>query len=237
MIAGQSVLVLIPARGGSKRLPRKNVLPLGGKPLIGWSIEIARALPGVDEVLVSTDDAEIAQISRRLGASVPWLRPAQLATDKASSYDVIGHALQQFALQGQSFDILLLLQPTSPFRECELLGRALKLCIANGGAPVVGFAPARSHPSWSFTLDGEGHPHAVLDANGVMQRSQDLPPVYEVNGNFYVIGVQEFARNPTFFTDTTRALVMEDRRLGIDIDDEFDWLVAQAVASQKTEAV
>ena len=229
MIGGKSVLALIPARGGSRRLPRKNILPLGGKPLIGWSIDTGLALPEVDAVVVSTDDGEIADVARSLGAQVPWLRPVHLASDTASSNDVIAHALEHCRHQGRAFDLLLLLQPTSPFRDAALLRRALAIC-APTGEPVVGFAPARSHPGWCFFVDEAGHVRPVLDGDGVTRRSQDLPPVFEVSGNLYAMGAQEFQRDRSFFTASTRALVSEDRRLNVDIDDEFDWLVAQAVA-------
>ena len=231
------MLALVLARGGSKRLPRKNIRLLGGKPLIAWSIECARALPGVDEVLVSTDDAEIADVARSCGAVVPWLRPADLASDTASSADAIAHAIERCREDGRTFDILLLLPPTSPFRDLQVLTYALALCIEADGAPVVGFAKASSHPGWCFTLDDLGYPIPVMDAKGVTQRSQDLPAVYEVSGNFYVIGTAEFARDPSFFTPSTRAVVTEDRRLNVDIDDAFDWLVAQAVATEIQGAV
>ncbi|NML46874.1 acylneuraminate cytidylyltransferase family protein [Ramlibacter sp. G-1-2-2] len=233
MIAGRSVLALIPARGGSKRLPRKNLLPLGGVPLIGWSIRNALALPEVDQVLVSTDDAEIADTARELGADVPWLRPAELATDTASSNDAILHALDQCAAAGRPHDVLLLLQPTSPFRDPAQLAEALALCASLNGAPVVGFAPARSNPAWCFTRQADGKVRPVLDADGTRKRSQDLPEVLEISGNFYAIGVDVFRRERSFFTPETRALVSEQRELALDIDDAFDWLVAEAVAARR----
>ena len=110
------ILALIPARGGSKRLPRKNVLPLGGKPLIVWSIDVAKDIPEICDILVSTDDSEIAEISKKAGALVPWLRPADLATDDSSSIDVVLHALNWYEREKQTIHGILLLQPTSPFR-------------------------------------------------------------------------------------------------------------------------
>jgi len=227
MIAGRSVLALIPARGGSRRLPGKNLRPLAGLPLIGWSIRSARELAEVDEVLVSTDDGAIADAARSLGAEVPWLRPPELASDTASSNDVVLHALDACRDAGRDHGYVLLLQPTSPFRDAALLREALALCAQHGGAPVVGVAPARSHPAWCFTVaDGVLAP---LQPEGLRQRSQDLPPAYEVCGNLYVIGSDAFRRTRSFFADA-RPLVIEDRRLAIDIDDAFDWRVAEAFA-------
>mgnify|MGYP001627249430 CR=1 FL=1 len=232
MIDGLSVLALIPARGGSRRLPRKNVLPLAGVPLIGWSIRTAKQLPEVDQVLVSTDDAEIAEVARRYGAEVPWLRPPELATDTASSNDAIVHALDQCEAAGRPHDLLLLLQPTSPFRDPALVREALALCARHGGEPVVGFNPARSHPAWCFTRADDGKVRPVVEG-GTSKRSQDLPDVIEISGNLYVMGVAQFRRARSFFTPQTRAVVSEDRALALDIDDAFDWTVAQAVAAER----
>ncbi|HVZ45356.1 MAG TPA: acylneuraminate cytidylyltransferase family protein [Ramlibacter sp.] len=229
MISGRSVLALIPARGGSRRLPGKNIRALGGKPLIAWSIDLARSVQGIDEVLVSTDDADIAKVAKAHGASVPWLRPAEYATDTSPSSDAIVHAIQERAREGRSFDIFVLLQPTSPFRSASHVREAIELCIAHDGEPVVDFAPARSHPGWCFTVDEEGRAHPLLEAGGTALRSQDLAPVVEVSGSLYAIGVARFLRERTFFSRDTRALVLAERHLALDIDDEFDWMVAEAV--------
>lgn len=230
MMNGKSILALIPARGGSKRVPGKNIRPLGGKPLIAWTIETARAVSCIDEVLVSTDDSQIAQVARDCGASVPWLRPARLATDTASSIDVIEHALAQRKRDGKTFDVLLLLQPTSPFRLARHVEQILRMCIDAEGAPVVAFAPARTHPAWCFTVDEGGLARPIVAGDGTSRRSQDLPPAFEISGSLYAIGTQEYEVAKGFFTGKTRALVLHERHLAIDIDDEFDWMVAEAVA-------
>lgn len=227
---GKSILALIPARGGSKRVPGKNIRLLGGKPLIAWTIETARAVSCIDEVLVSTDDSQIAQVARDWGASVPWLRPAELATDTASSVGAIEHALAQRKRDGRIFDMLLLLQPTSPFRSTHHVEQVLRMCIDAAGAPVVAFAPARSHPAWCFTVDEGGLARPIVEGDGTSRRSQDLPPAFEITGSLYAIGTQEYQASKSFFTAKTKALVLQERHLAIDIDDEFDWLVAEAVA-------
>jgi CMP-N,N'-diacetyllegionaminic acid synthase len=230
MIEGKSVLALVTARGGSKRVPGKNIKPLGGRPLIAWTIETALATAAIDEVLVSTDDAAIASVARASGANVPWMRPQALATDTASSAAVIDHALAQRKSEGRSFDILLVLQPTSPFRRVADLERVLRMCCDADGAPVVAFAPARSHPAWCFALeDGKARP--LIEGRGTAMRSQDLPPAFEISGSLYAVGTRVYEETPSFFTPETRALVLEERHLAVDIDDEFDWLVAEAVAA------
>jgi CMP-N,N'-diacetyllegionaminic acid synthase len=230
MIHGKSVLALVTARGGSKRVPGKNVKPLGGKPLIAWTIETALAAPSIDEVLVSTDDAGIAQVARECGASVPWLRPPALATDTASSTEVIEHALAARERDGKSFDILLVLQPTSPFRRVSEVELVVRMCAEAAGAPVVAFAPARSHPAWCFTVE-EGRARPFIEGSGTAMRSQDLPEAFEISGSLYAVATGVYAQTKSFFTPETRALVLHERHLAVDIDDEFDWLVAEAVAA------
>ena len=129
MINNKRVVAIIPARGGSKRLPRKNVLPLAGKPLIVWSIEAALASVYIDKTIVSTDDAEIAEISRIAGASVPFMRPPELASDTATSADVVMHALDYLDSQNDHYYYSVLLQPTSPLRTNTDIDAALELCI------------------------------------------------------------------------------------------------------------
>ena len=152
------VLAIVPARGGSKRLPRKNLLPLGGRPLINWTIDSARNSGICDEVLVSTDDKDIAEIARDAGALVPWLRPADLASDTASSAEVIAHALKWYEKERGNVDVVLLLQPTSPFRSPASI-RGAVLTYADQPGPrqhaVVSVSPAGSHPAWTFTCQGE----------------------------------------------------------------------------------
>ena len=135
------ILAVVTARGGSKRLPGKNVRPLGGIPLLTWSINVASGIPEVCDILVSTDDPAIADIARDAGALVPWLRPAELATDDASSVDVCLHALDWYEAAHGAVDGLLLLQPTSPLRRRATLERGLDAFRAHGGRPVLGVSP------------------------------------------------------------------------------------------------
>ncbi|HKW84805.1 MAG TPA: acylneuraminate cytidylyltransferase family protein, partial [Burkholderiaceae bacterium] len=150
------LLAVVPARGGSKRLPRKNVRPLGGRPLIAWTIEAAHASGVLDDVLVSTDDEEIADAARQCGAQVPWLRPAALATDTATSAAVLQHALAWYEAKRGAVSGVVLLQPTSPFRSPASIRGAVASFL---GQPeddrhaVVSVSPAAQHPAWSFRLE------------------------------------------------------------------------------------
>jgi CMP-N,N'-diacetyllegionaminic acid synthase len=222
------LLALIPARGGSKRLPGKNLMPLGGKPMIVWSIDAVRSLPDICGILVSTDDEAIAAAAVAAGADVPWRRPAELATDTAASVDVALHALDWYEAAHGKVDGLLLLQPTSPLRSRSTVERGIALFAEGGGCAVIGVAAAATHPLWALRLvDGALQPW--LDEGGLNRRSQDLPPAYEVTGAFYLVAPQELRRYHSFFPPGALPLVMESRRETIDIDTAEDFAMAQAL--------
>lgn len=228
------VLALIAARGGSKRVPRKNVRMLGGHPLIVWSIRTGLASAGVSAVLVSTDDREIARVSEAAGALVPWLRPAELATDTASSLDVCLHALDWYEQHHASVDGVLLLQPTSPFRRQSTVERGLQL-FAHKGRPVVGVSPARSHPMWCFRIE-QGTLVPFVPGGGLHLRSQELPPAYVVNGAFYLISPRELRSERSFFAPDMAPLVIDDEIESLDIDTPWDWQLAElALARHSAE--
>jgi CMP-N,N'-diacetyllegionaminic acid synthase len=217
---------LILARGGSKRVPGKNIRMLGGNPLIVWSIDAAMGIPEIAHILVSTDDAEIADVARNAGALVPWLRPAELATDTASSLDASIHALDWYEAQYGGVDGLLLLQPTSPFRGRESIVRAIELFRANDMSPVVGVSPAQSHPLWCFRIHGD-RLRPYIDGADLQLRSQDLPPAYVLNGALYLVAPNGLRQQRSFFSDDMVPLVMSKAAEGIDIDTEWDWKLAQ----------
>jgi CMP-N,N'-diacetyllegionaminic acid synthase len=146
------ILALITARGGSKRIPGKNTRLLGASPLITWSIEVAKGIRDICAILVSTDDQVIAEVARNAGAMVPWLRPAELATDSATSVDVCLHALNWYEREHGVIDGLLLLQPTSPFRSRSTVLRGIDLFCGNKHHSVLAVSPAASHPMWCFRM-------------------------------------------------------------------------------------
>ena len=233
------ILALVLARGGSKRLPGKNIRMLGGKPLINWSIDAALGVPGICEVLVSTDDPAIAQVCRAAGALVPWLRPAELASDTASSVDVALHALDWYEAQHGAVDALLLLQPTSPFRSRLSIERGIALFAAHcadpgtaaGTVQVVGVSPCAAHPLWAMKLEG-GRLVPFVPGAGLQTRSQDLPDAYMLNGAFYLTAPGQLRASRTFAGPGAVPLVIESAQEALDIDTPFDWIVAQAVLAQ-----
>lgn len=228
------IVALIPARGGSKRLPGKNIRPLGGKPLIAWSIEAALAAGCLEAVLVSTDDQAIADAARQAGARVPGLRPAELATDQASSVDVALHALDGWEREQGPVDGLMLLQPTSPFRTLETIRLAAARFAENGGAPLVGVSPAATHPAWCFRIES-GQLQPFLPREQMATRSQDLPPAYAISGAMYVIGPETLRREKSFMPPGARPFLIDDPYQTLDIDTAWDWSLAEALLAMRSE--
>lgn len=225
------ILALIPARGGSKRLPKKNIRVLGNKPLIVWSIDIAKEIPEICNILVSTDDPEIAEVADKSGALVPWLRPPELASDIASSVDVCLHALNWYISKKEPIDGLLLLQPTSPFRTAEKIREGIALFQENSCKTVISVSPTKSHPMWCFQIKNNSLHPFVNSKLGLGLRSQDLPDAYEVNGYLYIIKPQELYESKSFFSGSLIPLVIDSYRESIDIDTHWDWKIAECFLS------
>jgi CMP-N,N'-diacetyllegionaminic acid synthase len=226
-----NILAIVLARGGSKRLPGKNIRLLGDKPLIAWSIDAARSVAEIGAILVSTDDPAIAAVCADGGALVPWLRPAELASDTATSVDAVLHALDWYEVQHGAVDGVLLLQPTSPFRSAATLRRGIGLFDAKGRRPVVGVSPCASHPMWTMKLAGD-YLAPFLPAQAQVSRAQDLPPAYAINGAFYLIAPSDLRAGRSFVGDRTVPLIIDSPREALDIDTAWDWTVAEAVLAQ-----
>ncbi len=215
----KKILVIIPARKGSKRLPGKNTMTLCGKPMIAWSIEAATHCSFVDAVLVSTDSLKIADVSKQFGAEVPYLRPKRLATDKASSMDVILDVLNYFDKKSAPFDIVVLLQPTSPLRTARHLSEALELFILKRAEAVVSVAEESHPPGWAVPLNK----NLTLAR---FPRVKDKNPHYRINGAIYIAAWEFLKKNKNWYSDRTFAYVM-DRKSSVDIDTREDFWVAE----------
>lgn len=220
---------VIAARGGSKRLPRKNILPLCGKPLIAWSIEAARGCAEIDRLIVTTDDEEIADISRQWGAEVPFLRPSELATDMISDTDAFLHALQ-WLRENESYhpDFLVCIPPTSPLRTSLDIQNCLDGLRSSGALESASFCKMRENPltAWNIFED-QASPCQPEIFTGSM-RSQDLPPAYRLNGAVYIISVDLLRRTGKFLNPGLHAYIMPFER-SFDIDTELDFLMAEAI--------
>ena len=227
MYKGKNILGLIPARGGSKGLPRKNIIPLLGKPLIAWTIEQALASKYLDRVVVSTDDKEIAGISKKYGAEVPFIRPKHLATDTATSLSVLQHAANYLSeKEGYLADIIVCLQPTSPLCSAEDIDKAITLCISTGADSVVSLCQVEHHPYWmKKVVEGKVYPLMEVDDEKYPRR-QDLPPVYQLNGAIYVTRRKVLMEEEKVLGEHTLAYIMPQER-SVDIDTPIDLKLAE----------
>ena len=223
MINNKRVIALIPARGGSKRLPQKNILPLAGKPLIGWTIEAAKQSSYIDRIIVSTDDSTIADISLLFSAEVPELRPNFLATDEAKTEDVVLHILDKFI---EDEEILIILQPTSPLRTSKHIDESLEFFNKKSADAIISVCQCEHSPLWTNTLPENLSMNNFIDKiNNV--RSQELPNYYRLNGAIYCYSIKEIiSQNKLFYNDNTFAYIMEKEH-SIDVDDSLDFKYCQ----------
>lgn len=220
MIGTRKVLALIPARGGSKGIPGKNIADLAGKPLIAWTIEAAKGCPGIDAIVLSTDDPAIASVAARFGCAVPFMRPPELATDESSSMDVVYHALEQLP----GFDVVVLLQPTSPLRASADIEMCLNL-LKNAPA-VVSMRPSQDHPYLTYQInDGGTLTPFVQPVPGKSLRRQDLPGAWCLNGAIYAADIDWLKEQGGFISSETAAYQMPSER-SIDIDTPADLRLA-----------
>ena len=218
-------LYVIPARGGSKGIPHKNIKPLAGKPLIGYSIDVARQLAADDDICLTTDDPDSAATAESMGLNVPFLRPASLATDTCGTYEVLIHALDFYRDRGIDYDTLVLLQPTSPMRTADDVRAAMALYSPDIDM-VVTVKEAASNPYYNcYETDNDGFLH-ISKGDGGYTRRQDAPKVWEYNGAVYVINVESLRRMPLSAFTRRRMSVMPAER-SVDLDTPVDWLIAE----------
>jgi CMP-N,N'-diacetyllegionaminic acid synthase len=225
---GARILGVIPARGGSKGLPRKNVLELGGKPLICWTIEAAQRSSLVERVVLSSDDEEIITIAREMGCDVPFVRPPHLATDEATAADVMAHCLDAVDAEEHGFTHVVLLQPTSPLRQAEDIDGAILTCLSAHAPLCVSVAPLGKNVSWLMRLDGGGRMSSILDWAQLVSRRQDATSLHVLNGAVYVARIDHFRTHQSFFGEGMVGYVMPPER-SVDIDSELDLIVCDAL--------
>ena len=225
-------LFLIPARGGSKGIPHKNIKELNGKPLIEYTIDIARQFASDDDICVSTDDDEIMRTVEKYGLKVPFKRPNELATDKSGSYGVILHAFDYFEKRERTYDTIVLLQPTSPFRRAEDVHACIEKYKQGKFDMVVSVMEAATNPFYNcYTTNDDGCLKPILE-NNIIVRRQDAPKVFEYNGACYVINVQSLKKMQ--LDDFPRiGFVQMDVLHSLDLDTMIDWKFAEMVIKEK----
>lgn len=220
------VLYLIPARGGSKGLPGKNIIALNGKPLIAYSIEAALNSAFKGDVMVSTDDPTIAEVAKKYGANIPFIRPQELAGDKASGMDVVFHALDHAKKQGKEYELVMVLQPTSPLRTVEDIKNAFDLLQKSNAKAVVGVSRSEHHPLWSNTLPEDKFMGDFIRSEMKDKQRQELPEYYQINGAIYVGYTDYIREQKVFLGPQTIAYIMPIER-AVDIDTEKDLVLAE----------
>jgi len=224
-----NIITVIPARGGSKGVPGKNIKLLGGKPLIYYTIEAAREIFSDEQIIISTDDEKIKQCVEKTGLRVPFLRPSELARDESGMHEVLIHALSFLKSQGSNPDILVLLQPTTPFRNSHHINEALELFDSDTDM-VVSVKETKSNPYYSLFEENEmGWLKRSKNAN--FSRRQDCPKVYEYNGGIYIIKVESLLKSRLHEFEKIRKYVMNQFD-SIDIDDSLDWIMAEMISKR-----
>lgn len=226
MIAGKTVLAIIPARGGSKGVPRKNIRLLAGKPLIAWTIEEAKKSKYIDRLILSSEDEEIIEVAKKYGCEVPFKRPIELAQDDTPGIEPVIHAIN--TLEG-TYDYVVLLQPTSPMRTVEDIDGCIQQCIINELPACISVTEAQQSPYWMYKLDEDMRLNPLVQYDGEVNRRQDLPKVYVLNGAVYVAKSEFIIENKSFLTKESVGYRMPAEN-SVDIDTEMDfayceWLI------------
>jgi CMP-N-acetylneuraminic acid synthetase len=222
------VLALIPARGGSRRLPGKNLLKLCGEPITVWSIKAAQQSKYVDRIVVSTDSDEIAEVARAAGADVPFMRPNYLASDTASSLDVVKHALNELNQKGQCYEFIVLLQPTSPLRTSKHIDESFELLQSKDADAIVGVTELDHPIELTNRLPDDLSMKGFFTTDSHL-RSQDFPKRYRVNGAIYLVRVENLIKENTIFLSDRIYAYKMDREVSVDIDTPYDLELADAL--------
>jgi CMP-N,N'-diacetyllegionaminic acid synthase len=226
------ILAIVPARGGSKRLPGKNIKLLGNKPLISWTIEAATGISEICDILVSTDNSEIAAVAEIAGAKVPWLRPAHLSSDEATSVEVAIHALNWYEEEFSKVDGVLLLQPTSPYRTKLTIQKGINLFREFNQRPIVGVSPSQTHPQWALKKQGE-FLVPFMENHKLGTRSQELLPSFSPNGLLYLVSPEYLRMEHSFGEIMAVPCHTSSVKEAIDIDTDWDFKFATYMLTQE----
>lgn len=220
MFENKKILAIIPARGGSKGVPKKNIIEIFGKPLIQHSIECALNSKYIDKVIVSTEDIEIAEIAKKCGAYVPFLRIPELATDTSKTIDALVYTIKELEKLGEKFDYLVLLQPTTPLRKSYHIDEALENLMKSPYNDLVSVCEVKEHPILMRTLDKNNVLCNLLNTNSTMRR-QDFSKVYIVNGAIYINKLDDSFNSSKSLNDANFSYIM-DEKFSVDIDTYLD---------------
>lgn len=228
MYNNKTFLAIIPARGGSKRLPRKNILDLCGKPLIAYTIEAGLQSKYIDKVIVTSDDDEVLSVSKQFGAET-LKRPDELASDTATTFDTIKHTIDNI----EEYDYVVLLQPTSPLRNEQYVDGAIKLLGEKKAKAIVSVCEMEHSPLWSNTLPKDESMKAFLKEEVLNKRSQDLKKYYRLNGAIYICEIKKVLEEQSFFLKDSIYAYKMDRTSSVDIDEKADFEFVEVLINNK----
>lgn len=225
MLKDKTFLAVIPARGGSKRLPRKNLLELDGKPLVSWSIDAAKKSKYIDKTVVSSDDKQILELASKKEVDI-IVRPDELSSDTATTFDAIKHAIETIS---EKYEYLVLLQPTSPLRTEEHIDEAIELLVSKNADAVISVCEVEHSPLWVNTLPENGDMSDFLSDEVKNKRSQDLGTYYRLNGAIYICRTDRLLEDKSFFIKENIFSYKMDRESSIDIDEKVDFEIAKVI--------
>lgn len=211
------ILAIIPARGGSKGIPRKNIRQLAGKPLLAWTIKEAKKSNYISSTILSSEDPEIINVAKQYGCEVPFIRPLELAQDDTPGIDTVLHAIENCP----SFDYVVLLQPTSPLRTVEDIDECIKYFMEQKADFCVSVSETDKSPYWMYKIDKNGKMESLIKSEEIPTRRQDLRKTYSLNGAIYVAKIDKLIDSKSFLTPSTLAYIMKKEH-SIDIDNELD---------------
>ena len=238
MISGNKILALVPARSGSKGLKNKNVRSLLGKPLLAWPIEAASGSKYIDKIIISTDSPEYANIAKTYGAEAPFLRPSKLALDSSTSIEVLLHAIDELEASGETHDIVVLLEPTSPMTESSDIDSALEILLASPNmTAAVGIAAMETqHPAFAVRYhQSSGRIEPLLGGQfGSLPRRQELEPVFTLDGSFYISTTNALRKHHSFCHSQTIGIPTE-RHHALEVDDLIDFICIEAILKYRAK--
>lgn len=228
MIEGKTVFAIIPARGGSKGVPRKNIREVAGKPLIAWTIDEAKKSKYIDRLILSSEDQEIIKVAEAWGCEVPFVRPPELAQDDTPGVAPVLHALTELP----GYDYVVLLQPTSPLRSVEDIDGCIEFCIEHGASTCVTVTEPDKSPYWMYVLDAQNQMKPLIETEKTIMRRQELPVVHVLNGAVYVAKCKWFMNSKLFLTNETVACPIPKER-SLDIDSELDLILFETIKNRE----
>ncbi|MBC2400055.1 cytidylyltransferase domain-containing protein [Clostridium tetanomorphum] len=231
MTNNKRILAIIPARGGSKGIPRKNIKDLNGKPLIAYTIEEGIKSKYIDKLIVSTEDKEIADISKNYGAEVPYLRPEEISKDETPGIHPIIHGIEYFDKHNNNFDYVICLQCTSPFRSAYQIDEAIEKLIEKDADSIVSVCESEVSPYWMKKIIN-GKVTDFLEESTFYARRQDTPKVYRLNGAIYIAKKHILMNYKSWYTENTIPYIM-DEKTSLDIDNIMDFKFAQFLIKEK----